>query len=234
MYVSFEPPVYTLSNAKLVLVSLAAGGNACGATYRLITIENNTATPSEEFGNCSTPEVTPAADHIDFTFYKSYGSREVETYKNGTFTKSLLTLPPNENPSNNGKDFSHLATQTDRDNVENILTDSALAPTLTALMGSDFEKLKERLEVMSDPVTQDDYLILEGAMSHAFTIEEGFLAVSLSGKQVYAAILTLAPDTSGATIVRAYTNGNTAVDAPAAMQAWLQSHPESKVSWKAP
>ncbi len=231
MYVDFVGPLYKLGDESLVLVALSSGGNACGATYVLISLKDGAAKTTPEFGNCAEPEITATPTAVEFRFYDGYGKRIVETYSNGAVTEAKTTLPLNADPNNNGKDFNYLAPYTDRDNVEKILTDSTVSPMLAQLMGPDADKLKERLEVMDSPELRDDYLVMQGGMAHGFTEEEAVLALSLTSHNIYAAILT---NDNGQQTIRAYTNaprGAEGVQAPPAMKAWLERYPDARLNW---
>jgi hypothetical protein len=231
MMVNFEAPLYQLGAERVVLVALSSGGNACGATYMLISLKDGAANSSDEFGNCNDPQVQATPDSLQFTFNDGYAKRLIVTYKNGRITEENTTLPPHVDPKNTGRDFSYLATYTDRDDVEKILSDSSVAPLMSRVMAADWELLKDRLDVMEAPEIQDGFIVLQGGLPHSFTAEEGFLAISLTGTDVYAAILTTAESDKS---IRAYTNAErtrNGPNPPPAMQAWFASHAEASPKW---
>lgn len=228
-YVDFVAPLYELKNGeKVIVVSMSAGGNACAATYRLIILKDNAARATAPFGNCAEPEISATSEKIDFRFYDGYGRRAMETYQDGKMTERSDILPLGKDPNNNGSNFAYLANYTSRDDVEKILIDDTVAPLLDRVMGNDFPLLKKRLEVMGEPEVGDEFIVLQGGMPHAFTQEEGYLALSLTSHDVYAAILT----TGEQKTIRAYTNvPQDKTTPPPSLQGWFNAYPEAKPVW---
>lgn len=231
-YLRFDS-LYTVNNRQVVLVAYITGGNACPATYKLITIFENDAKISKEFGNCGAPTVNTLPDELQFEFYDGYGKRILNTYKDGNLKEIKLTHTRIKDPDDKTNDYQYLLKHVSSSNLENILEDKKLADTLTTLLGSkNFEGLKKRLDLAYVTRT-GDFIEISGQQAHAGGSEEAYLMIELNGEHLYAGILSTdfnaTPLKSSIKLFSDKPAMFTSI--PNNMQEWIDKYPDAKKEW---
>jgi hypothetical protein len=231
-YVNFESLNF-LGDEQVVLLSQASGGNACNATYKLISIYDGMAHVSQDFGNCSVPEVTKTAnDELIFIFYDGYGKRLVNQYKNHQMTEEKINVPLKRDPdSANG--FNYLKKYAAKNDVESMLQDRKLNPQLVDLLGMNWEGFKQRLDLYS-VTTTEKFIIVTGLMAHSGGSDEAMVMIGLDGSELYAATLEtdygVKPPLQ---TIHAYSNQPALYSvAPQEMQTWIANFKTPNVQWK--
>ena len=223
-----------IKNEDVVLLATSSGGNMCPVEHKLISISNGAVTKIiDDLGSCSSPEITtPTDEEIKFTFWRDYGARLVVVYKDHQLTKTELKLPLHQDADEQGTGFRYLLKYTKENDLENVLLDAKLQPQLKAIMGDDFNTLKDNLGVFTPPFIDNEFLVIQGALPHSFTIAEGYLAVGLDSSEIFSAVLI--SETNPITkkfvsYVKAYkpTYNSTL---PASMTTWLKEKP-SDIRW---
>lgn len=234
-YMNFEY-YQRLNSEDVVVIETNSGGNACPSEYKLFAIRENSPPLIKDFGNCGAPEIsTPANNQIKFSFYAGYGKRLVALYTDGQLKQETISLPLKEESNFSDIGFQYLAKYASKSDSESILLDKKVSGLLTSLLGKDFEALKDRLEAFYIN-TAGDYIVISGAIPHSFTIDEGYLAISLSRPIVYVGILEteFSKDYKFSQhYVRAYTNQATSDSVPPpSMTQWLKNIKDAKITWK--
>lgn len=220
----------------VILVESNNGGNACPSEQMLVVVSKGMSILTKGFGNCAVPEISqPSPNQLTFTFWKGYGQRLVVDYKNRQLIERTVNLPLHVDRESSAGNFGYLKRYVNDANVERLVLDSKLNPILVEMMGADYQKLLDRLD-LSGPVVSSGYLVLSGQMAHSGGSDEGIIVVALNSSGVWSAVLETkysADYKVSMPKVRAYSNGSASDRIPDPMRDWIRIKGlNAQVTWK--
>lgn len=232
-YVNFKS-LFDLEGKKAILISFASGGNACGATYRLIVIHKMEATITDEFGNCAEPKISVQKDSIEFIFYDGFGKRIIITYNAGKLSEKNFIIPLHTDSENKDNGYEYLLKYVERDDIEGFLTEATVDKKLKKLMVNDYELFKDRLALHSAE-NIDGFIFLSGIAAHGGGSDEAYLAIALDGSHIYAGILetNFTKEREWFSTLKIFSDKPSMFSKlPAKMDEWMADHPKAKVVWE--